>query len=63
MTQAVAAVAVTAVAVKSSVSGVEAGGGCVGDSREKDDLRQQRVSQLQNYFYIHKSRCGIWGET
>jgi len=39
MTQAVAAVAaVTAVAVKSSVSGVEAGG-CVGDSGEKDDLR------------------------
>lgn len=39
MTQAVAAVAVTAVSVKSSVSGVEAGGGCVGDSREKNDLR------------------------
>lgn len=40
MTQAVATVAtVTAVAVKSSVSGVEAAGGCVGDNGEKDDLR------------------------
>lgn len=41
MTQAVTtAVAVTVIAVKSSVSGVEAAGGHIGDNGEKDDLRQ-----------------------